>query len=266
MGETAAPAPLDAAASGELRSRWTEVRQRVEAAAKRSGRRATDVMLVVVTKSGSIDQIRELVKFGQVDLAENRVQQLVQRAASIGEWLQRRREMDPKVELPTIRWHMIGSLQRNKVRKCMEVARLVHGVDSLRLAEEMQAAAVRRETPMEVLVEVNVSGEGSKHGIAPPAVRHLLDQMDTMLNLKVRGLMCMAPLQGGPDAARQTFDRCREIFQECRISGAGGDRFDLLSMGMSGDYEVAIECGANLVRVGSAVIGPPQVEEPPEEA
>ncbi|MGA1266700.1 MAG: YggS family pyridoxal phosphate-dependent enzyme [Phycisphaerales bacterium] len=266
MGESAASVPLDAASVGALTARWTEVRQRVEAAAQRRGRKPSEVMLVVVTKSGSIDQIRELVDMGQVDLAENRVQQLVQRAASVGEWLQRRRELKPDVTLPQVRWHMIGSLQRNKVRKCIEVARLIHSMDSLRLAEEIQAAAVRRETPVEVLVEVNVSGEGSKAGIAPPAVRHMLDQMDTMLNLKVRGLMCMAPLQGGLDAARRTFDRCHELFQDCRQSGAGGDRFDILSMGMSGDFEVAIECGANMVRVGGAVIGPPQVEEPAEDA
>jgi pyridoxal phosphate enzyme (YggS family) len=148
----------------------------------------------------------------------------------------------------------------------MEVSRLIHGVDSLRLAEELQAAAVRRESPMEVLVEVNVSGEASKKGIAPPAVRHMLDQMDTMMNLRVRGLMCMGPLEGGPAAARRTFERCHELFQECLRSGTGGERFDILSMGMSGDFEVAIECGANLVRVGSAVIGPPLVEEPSEEA
>jgi len=267
MGESAAPAPLDAASATALRERWNDVKQRMAAAAARSGRKASDVVLVVVTKSGSIDQIRELVNMGQVDLGENRVQQLVQRAATIGEWVGRPREIDPKSpQPPMVRWHMIGSLQRNKARKCMEVARLIHGVDSLRLAEELQAAAVRRESPMEVLVEVNVSGEASKKGIAPPAVRHLLDQMDTMLNLKVRGLMCMAPLEGGVDAARRTFDRCRELFQECRRSGAGGDRFDILSMGMSADFEAAIECGANLVRVGGAVIGPPQVEEPADEA
>ena len=267
MGESAAPAPLDAASATALRERWTDVKQRIAAAATRSGRKASDVVLVVVTKSGSIDQIRELVNVGQVDLGENRVQQLVQRAATIGEWVGRPREIDPKSpQPPMVRWHMIGSLQRNKARKCMEVARLIHGVDSLRLAEELQAAAVRRESPMEVLVEVNVSGETSKKGIATPAVRHMLDQMDTMMNLKVRGLMCMAPLDGGLDAARRTFERCSEIFEECRRSGAGGDRFDILSMGMSGDFEVAIECGANLVRVGSAVIGPPLVEEPSEEA
>jgi pyridoxal phosphate enzyme (YggS family) len=174
--------------------------------------------------------------------------------------------MDPKATVPQVRWHMIGSLQRNKVRKAMDVSRLVHSMDSLRLAEEMQAAASRRTTPMEVLVEVNVSGEASKSGIAPPAVRHMLDQMDTMVNLKVRGLMCMAPLSGGQDEARRTFERCKELFDDCRRSGSGGDRFDILSMGMSGDFEVAIECGANLVRVGGAVIGPPQVEEAADEA
>ncbi|NBV63948.1 MAG: YggS family pyridoxal phosphate-dependent enzyme [Planctomycetes bacterium] len=266
MGESTATAPLDAASASALRDRWNSVRDRVSAAAGRSGRKASDVMLVVVTKSGSIDQIRELVNMGQVDLAENRVQQLTQRAATIGEWLSRRSEMDPKATVPQVRWHMIGSLQRNKVRKAMDVSRLVHSMDSLRLAEEMQAAASRRPTPMEVLVEVNVSGEASKSGIAPPAVRHMLDQMDTMVNLKVRGLMCMAPLSGGQDEARRTFERCKELFDDCRRSGSGGDRFDILSMGMSGDFEVAIECGANLVRVGGAVIGPPQVEEAADEA
>lgn len=266
MGESTVTAPLDAASASALRDRWNGVRDRVSAAAGRSGRKASDVMLVVVTKSGSIDQIRELVNMGQVDLAENRVQQLTQRAATIGEWLNRRSEMDPKATVPQVRWHMVGSLQRNKVRKAMDVARLVHSMDSLRLAEEMQAAAARRPTPMEVLVEVNVSGEPSKSGIAPPAVRHMLDQMDTMVNLKVRGLMCMAPLSGGLDEARRTFERCKELFDDCRRAGSGGDRFDILSMGMSGDFEVAIECGANLVRVGGAVIGPPQVEEAADEA
>jgi len=233
----------------------------VQDAAKRTGRKSSEVILVVVTKSGSIDQIRELINLGQVDLAENRVQQLAQRSATIGEWLGRPREMDPKAVAPIVRWHMVGSLQRNKVRKCMDVARLVHGMDSLRLAEEMQAAALRRATPMEILVEVNVTGETNKGGIASPAVKHMLDQIGTMPNLKVRGLMCMAPLQGGLDAARSTFERCRELFDDCYRAGAGGDRFDILSMGMSNDFEVAIECGANMVRVGTAVIGPPQVDE-----
>jgi pyridoxal phosphate enzyme (YggS family) len=242
-----------------LAQRYADVKARIAAAAHRVGRRAEDVMLVVVSKSGTVDQIRELMQLGQVDFAENRVQQLVQRAAQVDEWRMRRIELSGQA--PLVRWHMIGSLQRNKVKKAIELSRLIHSVDSLRLAEDIQVAAARREKPVEVLVEINVSGEASKHGVAPGAARHLIRQIETMVNVKARGLMCMAPLEGGTDAARATFERCREMFEDIRTSGAGGDRFDILSMGMSGDYEVAVECGSNLVRVGGAVIGPPQVTE-----
>ena len=242
-----------------LKQRYEDVKARIAAAARRAGRRPEEVVLCVVTKSGSVDQIRELVQMGQVDLAENRVQQLTQRAAQIDEWCRRREELSGSA--PKVRWHMIGSLQRNKVKKAIELSRLIHSVDSLRLAEDIQVAAARREKPVEVLVEINVSGEASKHGVAPGAARHLIRQIETMVNVKARGLMCMAPLEGGTDAARATFERCREMFEDIRTSGAGGDRFDILSMGMSGDYEVAVECGSNLVRVGGAVIGPPQVTE-----
>lgn len=244
---------------GTLRERYDTVRARIAAACARVGRKPDVVTLCVVSKSASLEQIRELMQLGQVDFAENRVQQLIQRAALVDEWRRRREELAGE-QLP-VRWHMIGSLQRNKTRKAVELARLIHSVDSLRLAEEIQAAAVRREAPVEVLVEVNVSGEKSKQGVAPAAARHLVAQIDTMVNVKPRGLMCMAPLAGGLAAARATFERCRELFEDIRHTGAGGDRFDILSMGMSSDFEVAVECGANLVRVGQAVIGPPQVTE-----
>ncbi|MCE9619677.1 MAG: YggS family pyridoxal phosphate-dependent enzyme [Planctomycetes bacterium] len=265
MGETAASIPLDAAHVTALRERLNSVRQRVDAAVKKSGQKPGSVVLIVVTKTASIEQIREMVNMGQVDFGENRVQQLSQRAATIGEWLSRRKEMDPQVTLPTVRWHMVGSLQRNKVKKCVEVSRLIHSIDSLRIAEEVQEASTRRPARTEVLLEVNVSGDSNKHGISPPAVKHMVDQLSTMPNLKPRGLMCMGPLEGGVAAARETFLRCRELFEEVRGSGAGGDRFDILSMGMSGDFEMAIECGSNMVRVGSAVIGEPQVSESGED-
>jgi uncharacterized pyridoxal phosphate-containing UPF0001 family protein len=150
-----------------LAQRYVDVKSRIAAAANRAGRRGDDVMLVVVSKSGTVDQIRELMQLGQVDFAENRVQQLVQRAAQVDEWRMRRIELSGQA--PLVRWHMIGSLQRNKVKKAIECTRLVHSVDSLRLAEEIQSAASRRETPIEVLVEVNVAGESSKAGVAPGA-------------------------------------------------------------------------------------------------
>jgi len=235
------------------------------------------VLLVVVSKSASLEQIRELVQLGQVDFGENRVQQLMQRAPAVDEFLARRREMagPGAAGAPSVRWHMVGTLQRNKARRCIDLVRLIHSVDNLRLAEEIQAAALKRENrdphrapdePVEVLVEINVAGEKSKQGVAPAAAKHLVAQIDTMVNLRVRGLMCMAPLEGGVDAAKRAFERCREIRDDIQRSGAGGDRFDLLSMGMSNDFEAAIECGANIVRVGGAVFGAPAQPEADEEA
>jgi uncharacterized pyridoxal phosphate-containing UPF0001 family protein len=285
-----AQADADAASPRTLRERYDDVRARVAQAAEKSGRRASDIMLVAVTKYASIEDIRELVSFGHEDLGENRVQQLVQRAALIEEFNARRAERGASAT--PVRWHMIGSLQRNKVKQTIEVARLIHSVDSLRLAEELQEHAEARatvgqrgsarsqpaaapvhgspvhgspvhgspthESPVDILIEVNVSGEASKHGVAPAAARHLVDMIDTMVALRPRGLMCMAPNTGSIDDARRTFTRCKEIFDEIRAIGSGGGRFDILSMGMSGDYEVAIECGSNLVRVGSAIFGEPK--------
>jgi pyridoxal phosphate enzyme (YggS family) len=249
-----------------LRERYDDVRARVAAAAERSGRRPSDIMLVAVTKHASIEDIRELVSYGHVDLGENRVQQMVQRAAMIEEFAARRRDRGAAGDAPAVRWHMIGSLQRNKVRAAIEVAKLIHSVDSLRLAEELQEHAEERSQapggenmpPVDVLVEVNVAGERTKHGVAPAAARHLVDMIDTMVALRPRGLMCMAPNTGSLDDARRVFTRCKELFDEIRAIQSGGERFDILSMGMSGDYEVAIECGANLVRVGSAIFGDPK--------
>ncbi len=241
-----------------LKQRYAQVQERIAEAARRSGRPSSAVMLVAVTKYAAIDQVRELVELGHCDFAENHVQNLIQRAAQIDEFLQRKRQLSANrgSNLPKqIRWHMIGHLQRNKVRKCLGIARLIHSVDSLRLAEEIQAAAGKLENPVEVLIQVNTFGEKSKFGIAPAAARHLIDQIDTMLNLKVRGLMCMAPHTDDPQSLRPVFERTRELFDELRRHATAGERFDILSMGMSSDFEVAIEAGSNLVRVGSQIFG-----------
>ena len=251
-----------------LKQRYASVRERVAEAARRSGRTPESIMIIAVTKYAAMDQVRELVELGHTDLGENHVQSLVQRAAQIDEFLQRRRQLSSNrgANLPKqIRWHMIGHLQRNKVRKVLGVARLVHSVDSLRLAEEIQAAAGRLEQPVEVLVQVNAFGEKSKFGIAPAAARHLIDQIDTMLHLRVRGLMCMAPETEDQQSLRPVFERTRELFEELRRVGSAGDRFDILSMGMTSDFEVAIESGANMVRIGSAIFGDERATETLEE-
>jgi pyridoxal phosphate enzyme (YggS family) len=269
------PKSADGAAKTDartLRERYDDVRARIARAAEKAGRRPSEIVLVAVTKYAAIEDIRELVSLGHVDLGENRVQQLVQRAAIVDEFNARRAERGGKVA--PVRWHMIGTLQRNKVKQAVDTVRLIHSVDSLRLAEELQEYAEERSSgpggesigPVDVLVEVNVAGERSKHGCAPAAARHLVDMIDTMVALRPRGLMCMAPNTGSIEDARATFTRCKELFDEIRAIGSGGERFDILSMGMSGDYEVAIECGSNMVRVGSAIFGEPKaIEDDAEE-
>jgi pyridoxal phosphate enzyme (YggS family) len=161
---------------------------------------------------------------------------------------------------------MIGHLQRNKARKVADLCRLIHSVDSLRLAEELQQFANKHDRDVEVLIQVNVSGEESKEGVPIPAAAALAEQIDTMINVHARGLMMMAPYSENPEEVRAHFARCRELFEELRTEGFGEGRFDLLSMGMSGDYEVAIEEGANIVRVGSAIFGEGSGEEDADES
>ena len=248
-----------------LQGRYESVRQRIEQSAERSGRKGEDIILIAVTKHASFDQIRDLVELGHIDLGENRMQNLVQRAAQVEEYLSRLHQLGPskKSNVPkSVRWHMIGSLQRNKVRKLLPLVRLIHSIDSMRLAEEIQIAAGRRDEVVEVLVQVNTSSDKKKNGIAPAAALHVIEQIDTMVNIKVRGLMCMAPQAEDPEESRTVFVRCQELFQDISSEGVVDEKFNLLSMGMSSDFEIAIECGSNLVRVGTAIFGMPENTEP----
>ncbi len=256
-----------------LKDRCAEVKERIARAAERVDRSERDIMLVIVTKYAEPEQILDLIQLGHVDFGESRVQQLAQRASMVEEWLDRRRTLpavsaahhisqgmrDPDggpLRLPDeVRWHMIGHLQRNKVKKAIEHARLVHSVDSLRLGEEIHAAAMRNDKVIDVLLEINSSGETSKGGVALPAAVHVAEQLDTMVNLRLRGLMTMAPKCDNPEDARLSFQRCKEAFDDIRKTRIAAGHFNILSMGMSNDFEVAIECGANVVRVGSAIFG-----------
>jgi len=164
-----------------LESRYREVMQRVAAAATRSGRSPKDIVVVAVTKYAEPDQIRSLINMGHRDFGENRVQNLIQRVAIIDEYMVRRRAHPDAAKAggldggDSVRWHMIGHLQRNKAKKTIELCRLIHSVDSLRLAEEIQQAATKREEPVDVLVQVNCSGEKSKFGCPVPAALHLAE-------------------------------------------------------------------------------------------
>lgn len=251
-----------------LKDRYEELQQRVARAAERVGRSPEQILVVAVSKYAEVEQIMELISLGHQDFGESRVQQLLQRKAVIDEWRQRKRTMSgvaqaarrrsgavlgPERIPEEIRWHLVGELQRNKVRKAIDEVRLIHSVDSLRVSEEIQTAALRKEEPVEVLLQVNCSGETGKHGVSLPAAIHVAEQIDATTYVHLRGLMTMAPYSENPEDSRPTFQRARECFEEIRDAGVAEGRFNILSMGMSGDFEVAIDCGANMVRIGSAL-------------
>jgi pyridoxal phosphate enzyme (YggS family) len=210
---------------------------RIRAAADRGNRSADEITVVVVTKYAPDAAVRLLPKFQRLDLGENRPQQLVRRAELV----------------PEARWHLIGRLQTNKVRMVLPHTVLIHSVDSQKLLERLSESVTQ---PCPILLEVNVSGESSKQGFDPDQLRSIWDNALHLPNVDIRGLMTMAPFSDQPEDARPVFRQLRDLREELRDrAGSQGDRHSLreLSMGMSGDFEVAIEEGATLIRVGSAV-------------
>ena len=224
-----------------LVSNLTEVNQRIADAAARASRQAGEITLVAVTKYVAIDEVLGAIAAGCRSLGESRPQQLWSKAKHVDESLP-----DAKIE-----WHMIGHLQRNKVEKSLDFSSLIHSVDSLRLMQAINNAALKRDRAANLLLEVNVSGDQSKHGWHPAEIGEALAAAEQLTHVNVHGLMTMAALGGGPDVSRQNFRELRSIFE--KLKPAAGPDFKHLSMGMSGDYEIAIEEGATLVRVGSAL-------------
>ncbi|MBX3222713.1 MAG: YggS family pyridoxal phosphate-dependent enzyme [Labilithrix sp.] len=214
-----------------------EVRARIDRAAAAAGRAPEAIRLVAVSKTKPASAVREAYEAGQRDFGENYAQELVEKA-------------DELADLPDLRWHFIGHLQSNKARLVAPLAALVHTVDTPSLARELAKRAARAERPrLAVLVEVNVGGEAQKHGARPDELAELLDAVDAEPGLALTGLMTMPPHD--LDAARRAF----EALAALRERNGGSARLPELSMGMSDDLEIAVACGATLVRVGSAIFG-----------
>jgi len=231
--------------------RVDEVKERIKDACVRADRDPDEVKLVIVTKSVGFEQIQDIVRLGCTDLGENRVQQLKKVAGQVEEWLDG--PEGSKVPMPKVDWHMIGHLQRNKVRQVLPIASLIHSVDTLRLAEELSSSGEKLGFHPKVLLQVNVSEEPQKYGVPVGAVTHLAEQIETLPNLELCGLMSMAPLTHNKDVVRACFVRSRELFEEMRGERIVGAQFCELSMGMSSDYEIAVEEGATILRIGSAI-------------
>lgn len=213
------------------------VRERIAAAAARCGRDASRIELVAVTKYVSTEVARALVELGCHHLAESRPQELWRKAETLAD--------------PAIRWHMVGHLQRNKARRTLAWLHLLHSLDSLELLAEIDRASSER--PVQVLIEVNVSGDATKHGLLPGDVQDFLRHALRYHHVSLRGLMTMAAREGDLACARQNFSDLRALRDQLQDYFGSQLALDELSMGMSGDYEVAIEEGATIVRIGSVL-------------
>jgi len=224
----------------DIKRNIAEVRQDIEAAAAGSGRDVSDIKIIAVTKTVSADKIKIALETGITALGENRVQ-----------------EMTAKIpELPDyVEWHLIGHLQSNKVKYIAGQVHMVHSLDSLSLAKEIDRWGVRLGRRIPVLVQVNVAGEAAKFGLKPGETADFVTELSCCPGLAVSGLMTVAPYVTDPEEARPVFRELREIGERLKTMGIPGIRMDYLSMGMSNDYKVAVEEGANLLRIGSCIFG-----------
>ena len=215
------------------------INEKIMLAAEKSGRRFEDILLVGVTKTIDAERIRTAVECGVTTLGENRVQELAEKL--------------PHVQ--NAAWHIIGHLQTNKVKYIAGKTDLIHSVDSIKLAEEIDKQSAAVKNVQSILIQVNISGEATKFGIAPNKLDALLENLSALENIKVKGLMTIAP-SGAPEGEiRKLYENCNNLLIDIGRKKYHNICMELLSMGMSGDFETAIECGSNIVRVGAGIFG-----------
>jgi PLP dependent protein len=225
----------------EIAVRLADVRQRMARAALRAGRQPDDARLVAVSKTCPIEDVRAAAAAGQLDFGENRVQEALQKIESASGL--------------AVRWHLLGHLQSNKAKKAAVPFACIHSIDRADLLDALDRAAADAGTTPDILVQVDLAGEPSKHGAAVDAVRSLVDRAAGCRALRLAGLMLLPPWFEDPEAVRPYFRTLRELRDRLCADGVPADRLRELSMGMSHDFEVAIEEGATLVRVGTAIFG-----------
>lgn len=223
-----------------IKDNYAEVEKRVGEACERSGRARSEVTLIAVSKTKPVEMLNEVIACGAVDLGENKVQ-----------------EMCGKIEVidKPVNWHLIGHLQRNKVKYIVDKAYMIHSVDSLRLANEIQKEALKADVVCKVLIEVNIGEEESKEGVTVSEAPELIREISKLSNVKVMGLMTVAPPADEPEGNRKYFAGMKKLFEEIKAMNIPNVEMKELSMGMTGDFEVAIEEGATMVRVGTAIFG-----------
>ena len=223
-----------------IRENLRNVEEAIESACMKSGRKREDVKLIAVSKTKPVSMLREAYELGIRDFGENKVQEL----------------LDKYEQMPRdIRWHMIGHLQRNKVKYIVDKVCLIHSVDSYRLAEEISKEAVKKNVNVSILIEVNVAEEESKFGATVEDVVSLVEDIAKLPNLTIKGLMTIAPYVENSEENRLYFAKLKQIYVDIIHKNIDNVFMDELSMGMTGDYEVAITEGATYIRVGTGIFG-----------
>jgi pyridoxal phosphate enzyme (YggS family) len=224
-----------------IKENVAQVQEQIAAACRRSGRRQEDVKLVAISKTFPAESIRAAYEAGLRDFGENRVQEAHAKRPALSDL--------------SITWHLVGHLQTNKAKAARELFHWVHSVDSFRLAQKLEQAAIAGSGRLPVLLEVNLGGEESKSGVGEPEIVQLAEEVSQLGTLEVRGLMVIPPFLDDPELVRPYFRRLRKLAQEIASKNIVNVSMQELSMGMSHDFEVAIEEGATLVRVGTAIFG-----------
>ncbi len=224
----------------DIKNNLDDIMRRVKTAAEKSGRSAGDVRVVAVTKTVEVERIKDVFDYGLLDMGENRVQELLEKYGRLD---------------PSCRWHLIGHLQTNKVKYIIDKVEMIHSVDSIELAKEIDSRAAKHGRVMDILLQVNVSGEETKFGVSPEQVYELVDIISHMKNISLRGLMTIAPFSQNAQDIRPVFKKLYDIYIDIKRKSIDNVNMDYLSMGMSNDFEVAIEEGANIVRIGTGIFG-----------
>jgi len=218
-----------------------KIEERIGLAAAKSGRARQDVTLVAVTKTVGIDEIKEAVELGVTHVGENRAQEIVLKQPAFAD--------------QHVNWHMIGHLQTNKVKQVVELACMIHSVHSIKLAAEIDKVAYKLNKIMDVLIEINIAKEQSKYGIYAEDAIIFSKQISTFNNIRLRGIMCVAPFVEKAEENRKYFQKMRNVLIDIQRENTDNSYINCLSMGMTGDFEVAIEEGATIIRVGTGVFG-----------
>lgn len=216
------------------------VESRIAEACKRVNRDRNEVTLIAVSKTKPVEMIREAMDYGTIDFGENKVQEIIDKTQSIPEKLN---------------WHMIGHLQRNKVKYIVDKVCLIHSVDSMRLAMQIEQEAEKKDIICPILIEVNVAGEETKYGVSLEDTIPLISEIAKLPHISIKGLMTIAPNVENSEENRIYFQKLRQLNIDIKSKNIDNVSMDVLSMGMTGDYEVAVEEGATLVRVGTGIFG-----------